>query len=116
MDRKATAQSAPRSPSAGAVPAGALAALLAVVTLAVYLPTFRNDRFIAWGDDELLLGADRWNGLALDNIRWMFTTTYQGQYHPLTWLSYAVDHVTWGGNAQGYHLTNLILHHVYLLL
>ena len=116
MGRKAIAQRAPRSVPADTAPAGALAALLTVVTLAVYLPTFQNDGFITWGDDELLLGADQWSGLAPDNIRWMFTTTHQGQYHPLTWLSYAVDRVTWGDNAQGYHLTNLILHVLAVLL
>jgi tetratricopeptide (TPR) repeat protein len=33
-----------------------------------------------------------------------------GHYHPLTWISFALDHALWGMDPAGYHLTNVVLH------
>jgi len=49
-------------------------------------------------------------GLTPESIRWAFTATDAGFWHPLTWLSLMIDHEIWGLNPGGYHLTNLLLH------
>ena len=41
---------------------------------------------------------------------WSLTTFKAGNWHPLTWVSLAVDYYFWGTNPMGYHLTNIILH------
>lgn len=41
----------------------------------------------------------------------MFTESRAGHYHPLTWLSLALDYQLYGGlRPMGFHLTNLLLH------
>lgn len=50
------------------------------------------------------------SGLTLSSLRWAFTTTDAGFWHPLTWISLMIDHQFWGLHPGGYHLTNLLLH------
>src|SRR5438046_2666115 len=40
----------------------------------------------------------------------MWTTFHMGHYAPLTWMTLGLDHVLWGMNPLGYHLTSLLLH------
>ncbi len=49
-------------------------------------------------------------GLTTESIRWAFTATDAGFWHPLTWLSLIVDREIWGLNPGGYHITNILLH------
>jgi len=55
-------------------------------------------------------------GLSAASIRWAFTTTDAGFWHPLTWISLMIDHEVWGLHPGGYHLTNVLLHLVATLL
>lgn len=50
------------------------------------------------------------SGLSWNNVRWAFTSTHAGFWHPLTWLSLMLDGQNYGADAHGYHLTNLWLH------
>lgn len=49
--------------------------------------------------------------LSWENIKWMLTTLSVANWHPLTWLSFAIDYA-WQGSLKpfGFHLTNTILH------
>ncbi|MCK9195683.1 MAG: tetratricopeptide repeat protein [Syntrophales bacterium] len=49
-------------------------------------------------------------GLTPESIRWAFTATDAGFWHPLTWISLMIDHEIWGLNPGGYHITNVLLH------
>ena len=40
----------------------------------------------------------------------MFTTTHQGHWIPLTWLTLGANYALGGMNTWGYHLVNLVLH------
>ena len=40
----------------------------------------------------------------------MFTTFHASNWHPLTWLSHAIDYAIWGLNPVGHHLTSIIFH------
>jgi Flp pilus assembly protein TadD len=56
-------------------------------------------------------------GLDRANVAWAFTTTAQGNWHPLTWLSLMLDAQLGGTqSARLFHLTNLALHLVNALL
>jgi tetratricopeptide (TPR) repeat protein len=56
-------------------------------------------------------------GLTRDSIAWAFTTFHFANWHPLTWLSLQLDCTLYGGaKAQGYHLTNVLLHLASVLL
>ncbi len=115
-----TAEAIQRPPGAPDERPGAAAVLpfvgiIVAATIVAFSPTFRND-FVRWDDDVNLVGNENYRGLWPRNIRWMFSTTWQGPYQPLSWVSYAIDHLIWGVDehgrprAFGYHLTSLLLH------
>ncbi len=85
------------------------AALVAAATLVVFLPALGNG-FVNWDDDENFLWNPHYRGLGWANLRWMFTAVHQGLYVPMAWVTLGLDHVLWGMNPVGYHLTSVVLH------
>ena len=85
------------------------ALVLIVAVFVAFAPTLQNG-FVLWDDDMILTDNTDFRGLSVGHLRWMFTTFLGGQYQPLTWMSFAVDHALWGMSAAGYHLTSLALH------
>jgi len=49
-------------------------------------------------------------GLTWDNLRYAFTESKSGYWHPLTWLSLMADRQLFLDNAGGYHWTSVIIH------
>jgi len=56
------------------------------------------------------------SGLTWATVKWSFTTFYQGNWHPLTWLSHAVDYQLFHLNPVGHHYTSLLFHTANVLL
>src|SRR5438094_5195542 len=83
--------------------------LIAVVTVAAFLPTLEN-QFVNWDDDKNFLNNPHYRGLGWPQLRWMWTTFHMGHYIPLTWMTLGLDYLLWGMNPLGYHLTSLLLH------
>jgi protein O-mannosyl-transferase len=84
--------------------------LLGAVTLAFYNPIIRN-QFVDFDDQAYILkNSHIQHGLTWDTVKWSFTTFYYGNWHPLTWLSHAVDCEYFGLNPAGHHYANLLLH------
>lgn len=96
----------PQEPS-GPGPAVPLAVAAAVFF--VFLPILKH-QFVSWDDDVFLYRNLSFRGLGWTQLRWMFTTFHHGPYQPVVWLSYAVDHLLWGMDPAGFHLTGLLLH------
>jgi tetratricopeptide (TPR) repeat protein len=86
----------------------ALAAAVAILTLASFLPSL-GGQFVNYDDDVNFLDNPHYRGLGPEHLKWMFTHHF-GHYMPLTWMSLGLDYVIWGMNPFGYHLTNVILH------
>ncbi len=87
------------------------AAAAALITIAVFLPAVRNGYLMTWDDDVYVRSNEHIRSLDLGLVKWAFTTFYGANYwHPLTWLSHAVDYALWGAEPGGHHLTNIILH------
>lgn len=63
-------------------------------------------------DDEIYVQNNEHlaGGLRLKSIAWAFTSTYAGNWHPLTWLSHLADVTLFGLHPTGHHLVNLCLH------
>lgn len=88
-----------------------LAALLvAVVTVAVFLPAVLGNDFVAFDDDFTLLRNPHYRGLSPSHLWWMLTSTVGGHWQPFAWLTFALDWSLWGLAPVGYHLTNVLLH------
>ncbi len=49
-------------------------------------------------------------------MEWAFTTSEAGNWHPITWLSHALDYQLFQADPAGHHNTNLLLHVVNVLL
>jgi protein O-mannosyl-transferase len=50
------------------------------------------------------------DGLTLESVIWAFTTSRDGNWFPITWISHLLDYQFFGLNPEGHHLTNLLLH------
>lgn len=49
-------------------------------------------------------------GLTLSTLSWAITSTAVGNWHPLTWISHALDCQFFGLDPAGHHFTSLLLH------
>ncbi|MDA8124820.1 MAG: tetratricopeptide repeat protein [Deltaproteobacteria bacterium] len=63
-------------------------------------------------DDNLYLfnNPDICKGLTWKGISWAMQTFYTTNWHPLTWFSLLADYELYGMNANGYHVSSLLLH------
>ncbi len=87
-----------------------LSLLLAVATLALY-NSVNQHPFVNYDDDRYVTENPHVRaGLTAETIRWAFTTSEQANWHPLTWLSHALDCQLFHLNAGGHHLTSLLVH------
>ena len=87
-----------------------LCLLIVVATLAVYNPVNRHP-FVNYDDDRYVVDNPHVHaGLNWDTVTWAFTTTEQANWHPLTWLSHALDYQLFHLNAAGHHFTSLLIH------
>ena len=88
----------------------ALGLLLALLTLLVYSSVARN-QFVNFDDDRYVTGNTHVKaGLAWTTVTWAFRSTEQANWHPLTWLSHALDDQLFGMNPAGHHYVNLLWH------
>lgn len=92
-----------------------LAPLAGLVTFFVYLPALENG-FVSWDDDVYIYKNDYIRHLNGDFFRWAFTEFRASNWHPLTWLSHALDYALWGLDPKGHHFTNILLHSINTLL
>ena len=87
-----------------------ISVLLVMITLAVYWPVTNCDFVICDDLDYFTNNSHVQTGLTLSNVIWAFTTNDQGNWHPLTWLSYMLDVGLFGKGPAGPHFTNLLFH------
>jgi len=81
------------------------------MTFAVYLSSLRHN-FVEWDDAQYVTENPHIRSLNMAFIRWAFFDFHASNWHPLTWISHAIDYAIWGLNPLGHHLTNVILHTV----
>lgn len=94
-----------------------LAVLLAIVTLALYLPVTHYGFIRLWDDDAYVTDNPHVrSGVKLENLKWAFTSFEQSNWHPLTWISHMVDCQLFGLAPGPQHFINLLLHALNVLL
>jgi len=81
----------------------------------LYNPVNRHP-FINYDDDRYIVQNTHIRSLSWETIRWAFTTTAEANWHPLTWISHALDYQLFHLNAGGHHLDSLMLHAVNVVL
>jgi tetratricopeptide (TPR) repeat protein len=109
-------QMPPRRTADSALPAGlskrnlVICFLLAVATLALYSPAVRYP-FVNYDDDVYVThNGYIQSGLNWSTVEWAFASADASNWHPLTWLSHALDWQLFGANAAGHHVTSLLIH------
>jgi Tfp pilus assembly protein PilF len=87
-----------------------LCALIIFATCAVYLRAAGNP-FVNYDDQPYVTeNSQVQQGLTRATFRWSLTTFDAGNWHPLTWLSHALDCQLYGLQPTGHHLTSILLH------
>jgi len=93
-----------------------LSLVLIVLTLGVYSQTshfnfvnFDDDRYVT--DNLHVRGGLTWN-----TVKWAVTSTDEANWHPLTWMSHALDVSLFRLNPAGHHYTSVLLHAVNVVL
>ncbi len=87
-----------------------LCVLLAAVTIALYSPVIGYS-FLRWDDNVYVTAnAHIHGGLAWDTIKWAFMSTEEENWHPLTWLSHALDYQLFALRPAGHHLDSVLIH------
>lgn len=85
-------------------------ALLISTTAALYAPVLGYD-FVSFDDPPYVSENPHIReGLTLQTAIWSLTTTRESNWHPLTWLSHALDLELYGTHPGGHHATNVVLH------
>ena len=98
-------------------PVWLMAALLALVTIALYWPAMRCD-FVNFDDpDYVTENPHVQGGLNWAGVKWAFGNTEQAAYWaPMMWLSHMLACQLFGLNPWGHHLINVLLHAVNTVL
>ncbi len=86
-----------------------VAAVVALLTFAVYLPALQNG-FVEWDDGLYVYENTHIRSFDLAFLKWAFFDFYGSNWHPLTWVSHAVDYALWGLDPRGHHLSSILLH------
>lgn len=84
--------------------------LLVLATLAVYNPISRAP-YLNYDDNAYVYENFHVRaGLKWDTVVWAFTTSAESNWHPITWLSHALDVEIFGLNPAGPHYVNVLIH------
>src|SRR3989442_13695342 len=73
--------------------------LVALVTLAAFLPTLHN-QFVNWDDELNFLNNPHYRGLAWTHLRWMWTP-HAGHSIPFTGMTLRRAYLRWGLKPAG---------------
>jgi len=79
-------------------------------TALLYLPALHFD-FVNYDDPDYLINNFHINhGFTSAGLAWSFNVGYAGNWHPLTWISHALDCQLFGLSPGGHHATNILVH------
>jgi Flp pilus assembly protein TadD len=83
---------------------------LTLGTILLYSPAITFD-FVNYDDVDYILNNYHIKaGLNWQQLGWCFLPGYASNWHPLTWMSHALDCQLYGLNPAGHHATSVLLH------
>jgi Tfp pilus assembly protein PilF len=93
-----------------------LGLLLIAGTIGLYSPV-RHHAFLTYDDYQYITNNPSVAaGLSWQTARWALTSTEQANWHPITWLSHALDCQLFGLNSGAHHIVNVVIHALNVLL
>jgi tetratricopeptide (TPR) repeat protein len=84
-----------------------------ILAIIVYSPVFHAG-FVNWDDDDYVVKNH--SITSFENLKEILTNPVQGNYHPLTMLTLAVNYAISGAQPGSYHIVNLLIHLLNILL
>jgi len=84
--------------------------LLVLFTLTVYNQA-THFQFVNFDDDRYVTENTHIKaGFSWTTIKWAITSTDEANWHPLTWISHALDYQWFHLNPAGHHFTSIVFH------
>jgi tetratricopeptide (TPR) repeat protein len=115
--KRAHAKALPKEPYlAGRSLKAVLAVLLAAVTVALYSPVLGHSFLVLDDQDYVTANPHIHEGLSWSTIGWAFRSTEAANWHPLTWLSHALDYQLFALNPAGHHFDGVLIHALNVVL
>lgn len=87
-----------------------IAVAISIVVFCFFYAASPPAAFLQWDDAANLLSNDRWRGLSLPHLKWMWSTRHYGPWQPLSWFTWAVDYKLWGLDPDAFRRTNIAFH------
>src|SRR5580704_17067942 len=78
-----------------------------LAAVAAFLPILDNRFVDQWDDGANFLENPSFRGLGWPQVRWAWTTLWQGVYQPLGWMLVEAEYCVLGLAPTGYHLVSL---------
>ena len=98
----------------------AVCAVLLLGTILAFRPALEKDFSFVNYDDNRYINEHVAQGLTKDSIIWAVKSLDYDNWHPLTWLSHMLDRQIFGPESLqrpwGYHLTNILIHAINVLV
>jgi tetratricopeptide (TPR) repeat protein len=91
-------------------------AAIVVITIVVFSNSLNNDFIRNWDDKGYLMDNPYVQNFSTASLKPIFTSFYNANYHPLTTLTYAIELKKFGLNPKPFHIDNLIVHILNILL
>jgi len=91
--------------------------LLAIIliTITAYSNSI-NNKFTNWDDKDYITDNNDIKDITVNNIKNFFSKGYVGMYQPVTMLAYSLEYNIFGSKPSVFHITNLILHLINIVL
>jgi tetratricopeptide (TPR) repeat protein len=87
-----------------------IALLVFLITVLAYLPSLQNS-FLNFDDSTYVVeNPNIKNGVTGPMLKWAFTSFYASNWHPLTWITIALDYELFRLNPAGHHLISVLFH------
>ena len=86
-----------------------IASLILIIILIAFIPTLSND-FVNWDDPSYVTQNIFIQEINAQNLKILFTKSLAANYHPLTFISLAIDYAIGNGGPRAFHITNLAIH------
>jgi tetratricopeptide (TPR) repeat protein len=88
---------------------GLFATVVVCMTIFAYTPALDAPFVLDDGRNIIDSPAIRWTEVSMENIALVLKSSLLGS-RPVANMSFALDHVIWGLDPYGYHLTNILIH------
>jgi protein O-mannosyl-transferase len=93
----------------------AASAAIIIITFIAYIPAIHNE-LTNWDDNTYIVNNSRLGDFSPEATGKVFSSFFQGNYHPVTLLSLGIDYKIGRNNPVVYHSSNIFLHIVNSLL